>query len=284
MAAEAGGLRRFQLTAEQRAAFARDGFVGPIPVMDHAQIAELGRRVDDLMERTHELEPLLYEVERAWKQRPEEVVFHCLGGWRVDEWLHDLIWHPAVTVPAAQCLETDRLRFWHDQVFAKPAGHPGVVPWHQDYSYWQRTAPAAHITVHIALDHADLDNGCLQYVPGSHEWGLFESVDFGGDMDSFARRLPVELAEAFEPRPMRLAAGEAVLHHSHTVHGSLGNGSERPRRALVLNYMADGVRSQSNEPLLRGTTPIPAGEAVGGVFFPLVLDRRKPRASAGLGD
>lgn len=61
----------------------------------------------------------------------------------------------------------ERLRFWHDQVFAKPPRHPGVVPWHQDYAYWTRTEPACHITLNLLLDDADEENGCLQFVPGS---------------------------------------------------------------------------------------------------------------------
>jgi ectoine hydroxylase-related dioxygenase (phytanoyl-CoA dioxygenase family) len=30
----------------------------------------------------------------------------------------------------------------------------------------------AHLTVHIALDDQTEENGCLQYVPGSHKWPL----------------------------------------------------------------------------------------------------------------
>jgi hypothetical protein len=38
-------------------------------------------------------------------------------------------------VPASQLLGGE-VRFWHDQIFYKPAHHGGVVIWHQDYSYW----------------------------------------------------------------------------------------------------------------------------------------------------
>jgi ectoine hydroxylase-related dioxygenase (phytanoyl-CoA dioxygenase family) len=40
------------------------------------------------------------------------------------------------------------------------------VAWHQDYSYWTRTTPMQHLTVHIALDDQRPENGVLQYVPG----------------------------------------------------------------------------------------------------------------------
>ena len=36
-----------------------------------------------------------------------------------------------------------------------------MVQWHQDYSYWDRTGPMAHLTVHIALDDQTADNGAL---------------------------------------------------------------------------------------------------------------------------
>ena len=64
------------------------------------------------------------------------------------------------------------VRFWHDQLFCKPSRHGGVVAWHQDYSYWTRTTPMAHLTCWIGLDDTDEHNGCLQYIPGSHKWDL----------------------------------------------------------------------------------------------------------------
>ena len=63
-------------------------------------------------------------------------------------------------MPASQLLGGP-VRFWHDQLFCKPAHHGGVVAWHQDYSYWTRTEPMSHLTCWIALDDSDRDNGCL---------------------------------------------------------------------------------------------------------------------------
>jgi ectoine hydroxylase-related dioxygenase (phytanoyl-CoA dioxygenase family) len=54
------------------------------------------------------------------------------------------------------------------------------------------------------------------------------------------------------------------------VHGSFANLSDHSRRATVINVMKDGVRSASNDPLLQGVPAIPAGEKVGGRFFPLL--------------
>ncbi|MEE9126637.1 MAG: phytanoyl-CoA dioxygenase family protein [Planctomycetota bacterium] len=264
---------RYQLTAAQLDAYRENGFVGGIPILAEAECAVLVERLDWLVRHARELEDRLYEIELAWAERPGDVAFHCLGGWLVDEALHDVLFHPAVTVPAAQCIGVQRLRLWHDQIFAKPPHHPGVVPWHQDWSYWQRLTPPRHVTVHIALDDADEENGCIHYVPGSHRWEAFDRVPFGGDMDALPEALPAHLRQQFQPVPCRLRRGEGVLHHSHIVHGSYENRSDRPRRALALNFMAPDTRvADDSAPLLKGVPPIAAGEIVEGDHFPIVLD------------
>jgi ectoine hydroxylase-related dioxygenase (phytanoyl-CoA dioxygenase family) len=253
--------------------FHRDGFIAGISVLDAAQIAEGRRRLDELLRHLRELEPFLYEVEADWLARPGEVVTHFLGAWLVDPWFHDLLFAPQVTVPLARFLGVSKLRFWHDQVFYKPPGHPGVVPWHQDYSYWTRAAPPRHITLNIMLDDVTEANGCVHFVPGSHRFGLLPKVAFGGPMDQVLAHLgPAERA-AFKPVPADLAAGQATVHDSFTIHGSFGNPSGRPRRAIVLNYMAPDTRCASaSEPLLRGVPLIPEGAVIEGDHFPIVLD------------
>ncbi|HMQ22066.1 MAG TPA: phytanoyl-CoA dioxygenase family protein [Planctomycetota bacterium] len=275
----------YELDPESPRSFARDGFFGPIEVYQPAEAADIAARVDRLRAQARELEPKLYEVEAASLADPERFVFHCLGGWLVDDGLRAAVFDARITVPAAQCLGVRRLRFWHDQVFTKPPHHPGVVPWHQDYAYWQRTAPECHVTVHIALDDADTDNGCLHYIAGSHRWPLLERVDFDGPMEAlFEARSATKRSDAttsgaredvalHDPQPMRLRAGQAVIHHSRVAHGSFENLSPRPRRALVLNYFADGVRSAIDGPMLRGLPASRVGDLLVEPWFPLVLDR-----------
>lgn len=258
------------LSTAQVEEFHERGCLTGLDVLPLEHVVELRRRLEAIGARLAELESELYEVEAAWRERPDEVVLHFLGAWRVDEWFHDLIFHPALIERARQVLGAERLRFWHDQVFWKPARHPGVVPWHQDYSYWTRTGPPAHATLFISLDDMGPENGGLEYVPGSHRWGLLPLQDFGGDLDALQAELPEDLRAAFQPEPVRLRAGQASMHHSHLVHGSRGNPSDRPRRAVVLNYMADGTVCLEATPLLRGVPIIPAGDPVAGVHFPLV--------------
>lgn len=259
------------LSEAQQRAFARDGFVGPIDVLRFDEVARVRDAVAEIIERLDELEPRLYEVERAYTERKGEVVCHFLGGWRIDETLRALMFDARITTRCAQLLAVDRLRFWHDQVFAKPPRHPGVVPWHQDYSYWTRTTPACHITANLMLDDADIDNGCLQFVPGSHRWGLLPKLPFDSPLESIRQHLPKKAN--FAPVAVPVRAGQMTIHHSHTLHGSDQNRSDRWRRAVVCNYMGADVRvANGDEPLLRGTEAIAAGQVVEGPAFPIVWE------------
>lgn len=82
----------------------------------------------------------------------------------------------------------------------------------------------------------------------------------------------------FQPVPIELKAGEATFHHPLMVHGSYENKTDRPRRAMVLNVVRDGVASYSDEALLHGVPPIPKGRKLEGRFFPLlrILDGSDP--------
>src|SRR6185295_15026882 len=102
----------------------------------------------------------------------------------------------------------------------KPSHHGGVVAWHQDYSYWTRTKPMAHLTCWIGLDDSTLENGCVHYVPGSHKWNLLPRGELAGGMDAIVDQLSPEQRDAFKPLPIELRAGEASFHHPLMVHGS----------------------------------------------------------------
>lgn len=126
----------------------------------------------------------------------------------------------------------------------------------------------------IGLDDATVENGCLEYVPGSHRWELLPITGLAGDMDAIRSVLDDAKWEALQrPVCVELAAGEASFHHALLVHGSRHNRSRRPRRAVVLNAFRDGVRSDSDDPPLEGVPPIPKGQPMAGPFFPLLFDR-----------
>lgn len=263
---------RFRLTEEQVQFYNEQGYLGGVTILDARQIEMLRAELAELMQPEHEGREYWYEYHSNESAVRDKVLFHALGAWRLRPCMHDILWHPAFVMAASQLLG-GAVRFWHDQLFCKPPKHGGVVAWHQDYSYWTRTKPMAHLTCWIGLDDSTVDNGCVHYVPGSHHWDLLPITGLAGDMDAIRGVLNDEQWERFSnPVPVELKAGQCTFHHPLTIHGSYENRTERPRRAIVINAVKDGVCSDSDQSLLAGVPAIGKGKPLAGQFFPPLFD------------
>ncbi len=140
--------------------------------------------------------------------------------------------------------------FAFDQLLFKPPGHPADTPWHQDMAYSRmpfspKGYPCRGLQVlqfWIAIDAADIENGCMHFVPGRHHEPLLEHYVVSGADDYEGRLLGIvdpqntlDLASAVAcPVP----AGGATVHLAGTPHYTPPNRSvDRPRRAYIINYV-----------------------------------------------
>jgi len=263
--------KQYRLTDEQIQFFHGNGYLAGIHALNDDQIEELRAELAQLIDPNHPGHHLFYEFHSNEATGPETVLFHALGAWRIAPGFHDLLWNPAFLLPASQLLG-GAVRFWHDQLFCKPAHHGGVVAWHQDYSYWTRTQPIAHLSCWIGLDDSTRENGCVHYVAGSHRWNLLPITGLANDMDAIQSVLTEDQKAQFKPVAIELKKGECSFHHPLMVHGSFENKSDRPRRGTVINVFRDGVLSASNDPPLNGVPTISAGQKMDGQFFPLLFE------------
>lgn len=264
---------QYKLSKEQVEFFNEEGYLAGIKMLDEQQIERLRNELSGLTQTDHPGHNLFYEFHSNESSDPSTILFHALGAWRITPGFHDVLWNPRFLVAASQLLGDKSVRFWHDQLFYKPAKTGGVVAWHQDYSYWTRTKPIAHLTCWCGLDNATKENGCVQYIAGSHKWGLLPKPALAGDLHGISDFLNEEQKEQFaNPQYAEVKAGEAIFHHPLTLHGSGENKSNRPRRAFVINVFADGVNSDSDDSLLTGVPPVAKGSKMQGQFFPLLYN------------
>lgn len=265
--------KQYELKQEQIDFFRKNGFVSGIKMLDEKQVRIINGELADIADPLYPGHEFFYEFHSNESTDPSTILFHALGAWRITPGLHDVLWNPRFVMAASQLLGNVPVRFWHDQIFWKPPKQGGVVAWHQDYSYWTRTKPIAHLFCWCGLDDATKENGCLQYIPGSHQWGLLPKPVIAGELQGIKDFLNEEQKKQFEnPQYAEVKAGEAIFHHPLTLHGSGANTSAKPRRAFVINVIADGVISDSDEPLLDGVPVIPKGKKIGGQFFPMLFD------------
>jgi ectoine hydroxylase-related dioxygenase (phytanoyl-CoA dioxygenase family) len=263
----------YKLSDEQVDFFNKNGYLSGIKMLDEKQIEKIKNELAEIANPKHPGHALFYEFHSNESTDPSTILFHALGAWRITEGLHDVLWNPGFLVAASQLLGNVPVRFWHDQIFWKPPKQGGVVAWHQDYSYWTRTKPVAHLTCWCSLDDSTKENGCLQYIPGSHKWGLLPKPVIAGELQGIKDFLNDEQKKQFEnPQYAEVKAGEAIFHHSLTLHGSGANTSSKPRRAFVINVFADGVKSDSDDTLLEGVPVVAKGKKMEGQFFPLLYE------------
>ena len=267
---------QYKLADEQVMFFHEFGYLSNIKILEEDQVNKLNAELEEIRNPNHPKHKLFYEFHTNESGDKNNVLFHSLGQWRITEGFHDILWNPRFAVAACQLLGTKTVRFWHDQLFCKPAKHGGVVAWHQDYSYWTRTIPMQHLTCWVGLDDATKDNGCLNYIPKSHKWNLLDKINLAGNMDSLKDYLTDAQKEEYDNKvAIEMPKGHGTFHHPLMVHGSYENRSEISRRAFVLNVFADGTLSDSDDEILAGVPKIPKGQKMEGQFFPVLFDAEK---------
>ena len=69
-----------------------------------------------------------------------------------------------------------------DQIFAKKAhSQDSAFLWHQDAAYWPPLkSDTSALNCWLAVSNVTQENGCLQYIPGSHREGQLRKHQPGG--------------------------------------------------------------------------------------------------------
>lgn len=213
-----GGMRTDTPTIddERRAAFDRDGYFVVDDVFAPHECDEILRHLE---ETTFEL-ALGDPDAGALSYRP---LLHT-----VSPALHDVACD-ARWAPIVMPLLGGDVRLYWEQGVAKPPQARTELPWHQDNGY-APTIPEQYVTCWLALDDADVDNGCIHVLPGSHTEGTHRHHN----VDGSPFRAGLDGDEQGMPVPIR--RGSVLVFSSLIMHRSGPNTSDRHRRAWILQY------------------------------------------------
>jgi len=219
---------RWRLRPEELREYREAGLVRPALRLPAAELAGLR----ELLEETLAATP---------GQRPESLVCPHIPGMNglsediTRRWLAACLW-PGIVDLVEHVLGPDVI-LWGSQLFCKPAGTGIAVPWHQDGHFWP-IRPLATCTVWLALDDVTIENGAMQFVPGSHrERLLYEHEDAVGEEVALNAQLAPRHLQLDRAEVDTLPAGGLSLHDVYLVHGSEPNRSDRRRAAFVIRYM-----------------------------------------------
>lgn len=217
------------LTKDQIEAWNRDGYLGPLDMLDCEEMRSLRNYFDELLAATFAEGKDSYSISSAHLKHAR---------------VWDLLTHPKLVAYVSDLLGPNVIG-WGSHFFCKMPGDGKRVDWHQDCSYWPLT-PTKAVTVWLAIDDADLDNGGMEVYTGSHQHGL---IDFDTTDDASGNVLDqvVQHPEKYgEHRFTPVAAGQISIHSDLLVHGSAPNQSDRRRCGLTLRYCPADVTAYLN--------------------------------------
>ena len=215
------------LTAEQVAAFNRDGYLKGIRIFSPQEMAGIREYFDELLARTLAAGGDSYSISTA----------HLRYG-RV----YDLLTQPRI-VACVKDLLGENVVAWGSHFFCKMPGDGKRVSWHQDASYWPLT-PSKAVTAWLAIDDADAGNACMRFIPGSHVLGHLTYALSENDEANVLNQTVAGVEQLGEPVLVELKAGEISIHSDLLLHGSEANQSTRRRCGLTLRYCPADVRAR----------------------------------------
>jgi len=123
----------------------------------------------------------------------------------------------------------------------------------------------------MALDDVDERNGCMQFVPKSHTWGMLEPINLIHAQSIFDL-VPDRERKDFTPAVMRMPAGSCTFHNGLTFHYASANCTDRPRRAIITIYMPDGITFSGKGHVVTDGLGLEAGKPIAGHMFPVLAE------------
>lgn len=131
----------------------------------------------------------------------------------------------------------DDMQYTGDHAILKPANHGAATPWHQDEAYWNPDLEYRSVSVWLPLQDVNEENGCMQFIAGSHKTDIFPHQPINNDPRIHGLEAAAEV-DLSQPAICPLPAGGATFHPSRTMHYTAPNHSDAPRRALIMMFGA----------------------------------------------
>jgi ectoine hydroxylase-related dioxygenase (phytanoyl-CoA dioxygenase family) len=228
----------------EREAFRRDGFVHLRGVLAEAELNEIeavydrflrgeiavaGKDLNDMTTGEHGTDPSGYAIVNVMVPRRY-----------FPQWQGNLFERRAASIARQLCGEGMVIDF--DQLLAKQPGRgDAVFHWHQDQAYWIDTDDRRTATVWLAVDDSTIENGCMQFLRGSHREPVRPHHPLHGDRDT-SHTLVTELRTDDEVTLVPIDRGDVTVHCEGVLHGSGGNrSSDSWRRAYIIAFRSEST-------------------------------------------
>ena len=239
------------LSDQDRRLYEEKGYLLSKALVSRRLIAQIRDELKDIHTRMSTEAP--DSVSITWEDptapEGERRIQQLMSSEKVSKTIEELLHDDALLDLVSQLMSPD-ISLFHSKLLPKEAGVGMAIPWHQDYAYWKRAENRPlMINCQIAIDPMTLENGCLEFIPGSHRWGLQEHERHEEAFDVF---LPGRYYVRDEAEAVPMDPGDGVFFSSLVIHGSAPNTSDRPRWANTFAFNVTGNGKGADKRVLRG--------------------------------
>ena len=131
----------------------------------------------------------------------------------------------------------------HNSIMTKRAKTSTHTEWHRDRRYWSYDSDNL-VSVWLALQDENQENGVLEFIPGSHKMKLkpeqfdekdFFMSDYEGNLELISKKVS-----------FNLEAGDIVLFHCELLHRANANKSDKDKISFVYTVKGKSVNALPN--------------------------------------
>jgi ectoine hydroxylase-related dioxygenase (phytanoyl-CoA dioxygenase family) len=153
--------------------------------------------------------------------------------WTENELVKSFVFSKRIAKIAADLMQVDGVRLYHDQALFKEAGG-GITPWHADQYYWPLSSDKT-VTAWIPLQATPLEMGPLEFSAGSHAIVEGRELEIGDQSEEvLQKKLRVtDFQHIIEP----FDVGEVSFHSGWVFHRAGANLTNQMRKVMTIIYM-----------------------------------------------
>jgi ectoine hydroxylase-related dioxygenase (phytanoyl-CoA dioxygenase family) len=153
--------------------------------------------------------------------------------WTENELVKSFVFSKRIAKIAADLMQVDGVRLYHDQALFKEAGG-GITPWHADQYYWPLSSDKT-VTAWIPLQATPLEMGPLEFSAASHAIVEGRELEIGDQSEEvLQKKLRVtDFQHVIEP----FDVGEVSFHSGWVFHRAGANRTNEMRKVMTIIYM-----------------------------------------------
>jgi ectoine hydroxylase-related dioxygenase (phytanoyl-CoA dioxygenase family) len=134
------------------------------------------------------------------------------------------------------------IALWSSHFICKDPFVGRATPWHEDSAYWNGKASSYEniVTLWLAIDPSNRQNGCMRVIPGTHVNGFSEYEEVDSTKNTFGTA--IKSVDESKAVYFELDRGGCSLHDSRIIHGAEANTSPNRRCGYTMRYFATSTK------------------------------------------